>query len=289
MNVIGLGKAGCAIADKFAKYPQYNVYKIDAGLSGYKKNGIYQMPAQKTPEDYEAKCPSMKSFFKNVNGDVLFVVAGSGNISACSLKILHALQDCKITILYIQPDTSILSGNAQMLERMAFGVFQEYTRSAVFDKIYLVNNTIVGDIIGDIPIVHYYDRINELIVHTMHMINVYNHSSAVHEQKTTRDDYSNISTFGMCDVEKQEDRLFFPLKLIKEKYYIYALSEETLENDGSLFKKITSQAKEKVNKEKLAVNYSIHSTKYEDNFGYLVANTSYVQLDDSTYEQQETL
>ena len=27
-TVIGLGKAGCAIADKFAQYPQYKTFKI---------------------------------------------------------------------------------------------------------------------------------------------------------------------------------------------------------------------------------------------------------------------
>ena len=286
MNIIGLGNAGCAIADKFAQYPQYNIYKIDVELKGYKKDGIYAMPAQKSPEQYETKCPSMKTFFKNVSGDVLFIVAGSGNISACSLRVLEALQNCNVDILYIQPDTSILSGTANMLERMAFGVFQEYTRSAVFSKLYIVNNTVVGDIIGDIPIVHYYDKINELIVHTMHMINVYNHSKPIHKHKTACDDFSNIGTFGLFNIDKQEDQLFFPLKLIKEKYYIYALNEDTLENDGSLFKKITSQAKEKVKKEKLAVNYSIHSTKYENNFAYIIANTSFIQTDELKQQQE---
>ena len=28
-TVIGLGKAGCAIADKFSQYPQYKIFKID--------------------------------------------------------------------------------------------------------------------------------------------------------------------------------------------------------------------------------------------------------------------
>ena len=31
-TIIGLGQAGCNVADKFAEYPQYKVYKIDAGL-----------------------------------------------------------------------------------------------------------------------------------------------------------------------------------------------------------------------------------------------------------------
>ena len=31
-TVIGLGKAGCAIAKDFAQYPQYSAYMIDVGL-----------------------------------------------------------------------------------------------------------------------------------------------------------------------------------------------------------------------------------------------------------------
>jgi cell division GTPase FtsZ len=29
MNVIGLGQAGCNIADMLSEYPQYKIYKID--------------------------------------------------------------------------------------------------------------------------------------------------------------------------------------------------------------------------------------------------------------------
>ena len=30
--IIGLGSAGCRIADKFSQYPQYEIYKMDVGL-----------------------------------------------------------------------------------------------------------------------------------------------------------------------------------------------------------------------------------------------------------------
>ena len=29
MNVVGLGDAGCNIADAFTQYPQYKIYKIN--------------------------------------------------------------------------------------------------------------------------------------------------------------------------------------------------------------------------------------------------------------------
>ena len=52
-TIIGLGSAGCNIADKFSAYNQYEVYKIDVGLKGLKKNGIYDMPWQCNVERYE--------------------------------------------------------------------------------------------------------------------------------------------------------------------------------------------------------------------------------------------
>ena len=73
MNVVGLGSAGCGIVDKFAQYPQYNVYKIDVGLKGLKKDGIYAMPEQKSVEAYEKNCPSMKNFFKNINLSLIHI------------------------------------------------------------------------------------------------------------------------------------------------------------------------------------------------------------------------
>jgi len=34
VNIIGLGQAGCNIADVLSQYPQYNIFKIDAGIEG---------------------------------------------------------------------------------------------------------------------------------------------------------------------------------------------------------------------------------------------------------------
>jgi cell division GTPase FtsZ len=51
MNIIGLGQAGCNIAEHFKRYAQYNVFKIDTGLK--KEKGVYALEHQNTPEDYE--------------------------------------------------------------------------------------------------------------------------------------------------------------------------------------------------------------------------------------------
>ena len=60
-TIVGLGKAGCAIADKFAQYPQYKVFKIDSeGLDSKSKNN-YVLTKQGSPEDYETSVRSMKT------------------------------------------------------------------------------------------------------------------------------------------------------------------------------------------------------------------------------------
>ena len=103
-TIVGLGKAGCAIADKFAEYPQYKTYKIDSeGIDGKSRNCLL-LKRQKTPEGYEKSVRTMKTFFKNVSNDILFVISGSGIISGSALQILKNLQDKNINILYIKPD-----------------------------------------------------------------------------------------------------------------------------------------------------------------------------------------
>ena len=50
-TIIGLGNAGCAIADRFAQYPQYEVYKMDVGLKRTPRT--YGLKNVTTPEEQE--------------------------------------------------------------------------------------------------------------------------------------------------------------------------------------------------------------------------------------------
>ena len=136
-TIIGLGKAGCAIADKFAEYPQYKAYKLDVGLKRTKTT--FPLKEHQKFEDYEEKLPSLKTLFKEVSGDILFVVAGGGKVSSASLQILEYLKKCNISILYIKPEMSLLNETQTKLERLTYNVFQEYTRSGVFERMYIVS------------------------------------------------------------------------------------------------------------------------------------------------------
>lgn len=277
MNVVGLGSAGCAIADIFAQYPQYNIFKIDVGLKGLKKDGIFNFPKLKGYEQHEEKCPSFKSFFKSVTGDVIFVLAGSGKISVACLRILESLQGCNIHVVYIRPDLELVSGPAKQAENICFNVLQEYARSGLLDRITLIENKKVQDIVGPQPLRSIMPSINNHIVSTIHMNNVFRHGNPDYSVEAETSDIARISTYGLVDVVSGEEKWFFPLDNIVEKDYIYAISSNDVESDGELLGRVTAQVKERSEDGAVNVSFSIHSTEYEQNLCYATAKTHILQ------------
>ena len=107
MDIVGLGQAGCNLADCFSKYPQYKIYKIDVGVEG---DRCFNVQKQNTPEAYEANTPNFTDFFSDLGQEVAFIVGGAGYISAMSLAILQQIKDKKVSILYICPKQKSLTG-----------------------------------------------------------------------------------------------------------------------------------------------------------------------------------
>ena len=276
MKVIGVGTAGCRIADGFAEYSQYQIYKIDNDLP--KQKGCFVVPAYSTVEEYEEKCPSFKNFFRGIRtgDDIMFVVSGGSMISSICLKILEAIQRAQISILYVAPDTSLLANRAQMHERVVFHVLQEYVRSGVFEKMYIVKNDILENIIDNVPVVGYYDILNNLVVSTIHMINVYTNNQPIYRNSDETLVTARIATIGITSPKENEEKLFYPLDNVNEKCYIYAINEEKLANDGKLFAKLKGKIVN--NREQhLISNVQIHSTDYDEDYGYIIASSSEIQ------------
>jgi len=271
-TVIGLGEAGCNIADEFAKYSQYKIYKIDNGLDGLKQEGVYDMPWQDSTERYEEKCPDMTNFFRGLSGDVLFVLGGSGNISGAALTILEHIKHCNINILYIRPDLDSINIIKQRQEWVVFNVLQEYARSGVFERIYLVDNSKVEQALGNVPVIGYYDKLNSVIVSSLHMINVYNHIGSVVNTFSKPLAGRRISTIGFYDTKNNENNLFYSLDNVGEMRYYYAINREKLETDGDILKKVREQIKGDTE-----ASYGIFATNYEQDYVYTVAHSSEIQ------------
>ena len=271
-TVIGLGQAGCNIADEFAKYDQYKIFKIDCGLEGLQQEGVYDMPWQDSPERYEEKCPDLSKFFKDVTGEVLFVLGGSGNISGAALSILKHLKHCDINILYIRPDLESITVTKVRQEWVVFNILQEYARSGVFKRIYLVDNSKVEEYLGDVPVIGYYERLNNMIASTLHMINVYDHIEPVVDTFSRPLSGRRVSTIGFYDEKNNENKLFYLLDNVGEMRYYYAINKEKLETDGDILKKIREQIKSEVD-----TSYGIFSTNYDQDYVYTVAHSSDIQ------------
>ena len=273
MNVVGLGSAGCAIADALGKYPQYEAYKIDNGIEG---EHCFNFPSYVHPEEYESSQPDMEDFFKGVEGDVIFVVSGAAKISGASLVILEHIKHCKITVLYLKPRLDALEDVRVKMHNACFGVFQEYARSAVFERVIIVDNKVVEDALGNVPIIGYHDKLNELIVWTFHMLNVLKHSDPVMGKIGETKETCRISTIGSVDFESGEEKMLFSLDKIREKGYFYLLKEGDLTASSNLLKKITKQVKD-LETEGARSSYAIYSSDYDQNYVFCMTHTPHIQ------------
>jgi len=274
-TIIGLGSAGCSIADHFAIYPQYKILKLDVGLKG---DGCFSLPKRRDHEEYDkGRFRGLSAFLKPTSGHILFILSGSGKVSGASLQILKHLQEQRISILYVQPDLELLGETSAMRERVVSGVLQQYARSGVFERMYMVSNLVVESVIGDVPMASYYENLNQTIASTLHMINVFDKTEPAIDNFTAPPNPARISTLGVVDVEKKEEKLFFPLDTIADKCYYYAINKKSLEEDGELYREIRRQIKEYSSNDDCGVSYKIHSTSYEENYVYCVAHSKIVQ------------
>jgi hypothetical protein len=273
--VIGLGNAGCNIADEFAKYPQYKTYKIDVGLE--KTKTTFPLEEQKKVENYESKLPNLKYFFRGLRGEILFVVGGGGKVSSASLAILkHLKNKCKINVLYVRPTLGVLNEQQSKLQRMAFGVFQEYARSGVFERLYVVSNEEIEYMLGGISIKNYYNKINEIIVSTLHMINVYKNNKSLTNTYGDLPLGARITTIGMYDEVEKEDKMFFSLDNVSDVVYYYAYNKDRLETDSRLMTVIKENI-EQNKSENIRATYGVYETDYEQDYVYSLYHTSEIQ------------
>ena len=272
--VVGLGNAGCNVADLLSQYPQYSCYKIDVGL----KKGKYSFPLKEYEkiEDYEQKMPSPRAFLKDIRGEVLFVMSGGGKVSSCALRILEALRKNKITVLYIRPELTLLNETQRKLERMTYHILQEYARSALFNNLILISNTEIENILGGLPLKEYHSSINQTLVSTLHMINVYKNNQPIVSTFDIKPPGVRISTIGVCDPVTKEEKMFFSLDNPSDIDYYYAFDKKEIETNNNLLSEVKKNINEKKEVAK-RVTYGVYETDYEQNYLYCIHSTSIIQ------------
>ena len=274
MNIVALGDGACNVADAFSKYSQYKIYKINVDISG---DRCYNISKCETAEEYEAVAlPKIKTFFKGMKGETLFIVGGSGKISCACLKIMQYIKKLPISILYLKPDLEMLNEVQKMQERLVFGVLQEYTRSGVFEKMYVASTPDIEVAVGGAPILGYYDKINEALVSTLHMINVFENTKSVMGSVERSKETYRIISVGIFDIKNNSEKMFFSLDNARDKCYIYSINENRLKTDEELYTRLKNQIKTK-EQENLNISFAIYANDYEYDLGYVIERTPHIQ------------
>ena len=285
MRVIGLGRAGCNIAKVFSKFPQYETYGIDtsdeADITIRKKN---------SHEEYDANFPNIKRKLRFSNEEVLVITCGAGQISGGILRLLEQLKNNNLTVIYIQGDLSIMSETQKKQERIVSNVLQEYARSGVLEKVILISNSMLERSIGDMSIIGYYDTLNQAIVNTLHMMNVFRHTEPIIGNFIQPAEISRIATVGIVNMEDEDDskeeKWFYDLTGVRDVVYYYGINEKDLKNDGTLFREINNFVKSRI-EENMNVSYGVFKTTYEQKYCYCIKYSSMVQSYIDTLDDQE--
>ena len=276
-TVIGLGQAGCNIADQFKQYPQYKIIKLDEGLR--KTKSSFGLKRQASPELYEENLPRgiVKYLQEGVMPETLFITS-CGMVSGAALSILSKIKDhTNITVMYIIPERTELVGDKKLQNNLLFNVFQEYARSDLFKRVYLLDNQLLSDIMGPVPVMKRWSTMNNLITSTYHMINVFEHTQPVLTTTTTRIDTARVSTLGLLDNENNKEKMFFSLDFPREKNYYYGVPKKRLEEDENLMQSIQRDLKSNIDHDKMKTTYSVYSTEYDELFAYCEKSSTLLQ------------
>lgn len=265
ITIVGIGNTGCNVAKRLSQYPQYNIIEIDEGINVKK---------QKKPEDYENNCPNFKKIFQDINQDVYVVLSAAGNISGLSLKVLEKLKDFNLNVICFTSDETLLSNTNKLQQKLVINVFQEYARSGLMEKLYLVNNNNLETLLEDVPLDQYYDKLNEIFCYTFHSIMCNKNTKPIFETKEEISEIDRISTFALYNFEEGK-KMFFDFKYVTKERYHFSYSKEDIKKDGKLLQNIKKQILQGEND--TTKTFAIYEASQTDKYAFVEATTHIVQ------------
>ena len=275
ISIIGLGNAASAIAELFEDIKQYKVFKLNSKIQKNTKYN-FKLKSFDKPEEYEYNIPKLDNFFQPVTDRVQFIIVGGSFSSNFSLGVLEQLKHKTVDVIYIQPDTELLTGYPVLIESTTFGVLQQYARSGLLNSITLISNLKIEESLGDINIKNYYNSLNNFIFSSIHHLNYFTHSEPEIGQVSKPAEINRIRAISGLNLKNLQEKWFFDLDTPRELCYYLAINTERLETEGGLHKKIVDMLKQKPKNAFRKISYAIYETPYHD-FGFCVAHTNVVQ------------
>lgn len=277
MNIVGLGAPGCKIAKSFKIYPQYKIFCIDSDKTYSDKSLLIK--EQASHEDYEKNYKKLKGL-ASCTGPTTFIVCGSGKISGATLTILEQLKKNMISLIYIKADESQMAPEASLRHRATFGVLQEYARSTVLNKLYVVSNKNVEKVVDNISLSSYWSDINNLISNTYHMLNVFENTEPLLTTMAPTGVTTRIATLGVANFETGKEKLFYDLQHARSKKYFYGINQKSMADNTQLLHQIREHVASHAD-EQTHASFSIYNTDYDRNYVYSKHYASYLQEQNS--------
>tara|TARA_R110000824_G_scaffold77571_1_gene196092 strand:+ start:3212 stop:4057 length:846 start_codon:yes stop_codon:yes gene_type:complete len=272
MEVIGIGNAGREICKLF-KDKGYNTYSIDTH-----SNAFVKFPKVRTIEEAEKVQIDLTELKNNVKSDeILCIMAGSGLITGACLKILENFKDKQINFLYIQPDTSFMNNSGKTRERVIRNILQEFARSGLFNKIWMVSNKNISNLSSDISIDNYFEKINEKILDIWLQIRYYNKATALMGNMEEPQEQNRIATFGLYNLSDEAEQKFYELDKVREKHFYFIFSEETLKETGNVLDLVSRKLEKARDDEFQEVSYGFFSSRFSVDKVYIMYYTNHIQ------------
>jgi len=266
MNIVGLGSCGCNIAEKFSKYPQYKTFLFDSE----RRQGIIHIPAQSTHEDYE------KIFHwdapHTLHEDTIFISSSSGTITGCTLALLEKFKDTRIRIVLVLSEGRESSEQYTLQHKIMYNALQDYARSGMVKDIVLISNEELESSISGLTFLNRFDRMNDMLSYSLHMLNVFENNKAVAQTKCSNMNHCRILSLGTYDYKTDQEKMYFSLDNVKESVYYVSIPEKKLSTDTELITIMKNNFKGREN-----TAYRIYANQHEQDFGFVVKKTFFIQ------------
>jgi len=270
MNIIGLGKTACDVAEQLKKYKQFKVYMVDHDIDG---QNSFSFPNHKTAEDYENKFVNIPF---EIEKELTLILSTDELISLSCLRILEQYKSLELKVMYIRPDIKFLNPMLTAVNKVVYNVLQELTRSGKIKSMFLVDTKKVSDIIGKVALKDRQVKIYDAIAYAYYMQNMFDNIQPILDNVVDSPPTYCIKTLGIMDLESGVENLFYPLDELREKRYNYYINKEELDSDLELSEHIEEQIDGKF-QENLKISYAIYESSLEQSSVFIEAKTPHIQ------------
>lgn len=290
IRLIGVGGCGSNIVSEFETYGDaYSTVSIDNIMHDNVQENIHfeeelndDIPAHEKYESKNYDYSDLEDSCKNVQ----IFVSGASDVSGLVLKVLEYLNSkkCNVGVFYIMPELKFSTELQKMQHYVTFGVLQEYARSGLISNMIILDNAILGKLIGKTSISNYYPKINKQIANFIHTYNFCGKNEPIFGHKNTFLDITRIGTLGygplggdivlFFDIKSNDGDMIFPLEI----QYHLLVPEHKIKNDENLMTEILETVEKEEEKYK-SISYGVYeiSSEHDDVNVLVYLRTSKIQ------------